>query len=150
MTAKRRTSLCSLWHWWGRDRHCGLYKEGREKYFDKLANLMPQFYSSSETDQMQMLLGEDGYPLIAAKFIFQLHTIRNHLLLLFFFSSYFFLLIKRPSIHIIVFFYFIHFDVLVNVLIIIIIIISILFLLIFVLFFVILYISFSSHYLFCA
>lgn len=33
-----------------------------ERFFDKLSNLMLQFFSSSETDQMQMLLGEDSYP----------------------------------------------------------------------------------------
>lgn len=38
--------------------NCGKYKEVREKCFDKLSNLMPQFSSSVKTDQMQMLLGE--------------------------------------------------------------------------------------------
>lgn len=50
--------LCALWHWWGRDRDCGKYKEVREKCFDQLSNLMPQFSSSAEMNQMQMSLGE--------------------------------------------------------------------------------------------
>lgn len=59
--------------------YCGKYKELREKHFDKISKLIAEFHSSSDSDQMKMLLGEDRHPSAAAKFIYQLHTIRNNL-----------------------------------------------------------------------
>lgn len=50
---------------------CGKYKEVREKCFDRLSNLTPQFSSSAEMDQMQMLWGKDSNSYISAKFVSQ-------------------------------------------------------------------------------